>query len=99
MSAHEIFYIQGILFPLHDELWKNFGNKIWELLNEANCILVRATIKRISTYSLGTCVFQNNDYIHTENKICLYLETIHKGFGVLIPMWKEVAKHIFRVQV
>lgn len=89
MSASEIFYILGILFPLHDKLWKNYGNKIWKLLNDAYCILVRTTIKRISTYSLGTCVFQNNDYIHVEKKICLYLGVIRKGFGVFVPTWRE----------
>lgn len=56
MSAHEIFDVQGILFPLHDELWKNFENKIWELLNEANCILVRTTIKRIYIFFGNMCI-------------------------------------------
>jgi len=74
---------------LYDELWKNSENKIWTLLNEEHFILVRTTMKRISTYFLGTCILHNNVYIHVENKICLYLETISKGFGVLIPMWRE----------
>lgn len=74
-----------MLFLLPNELWKNSRNKIWKLLCETNCILARTTIKRISTYYLWTCLFKS----FLENQTDLYFETISKGFGVLILMYRE----------